>query len=55
MTAGIGSWKKNLAITALETLFLSELFLVVDVPEMLWNEHVESELMKKLDEIIQKS
>ncbi|WP_338604394.1 hypothetical protein V6M85_06340 [Sulfolobus tengchongensis] len=55
VTAGVGSWIKNLAITAVEALLLSELFLVVDVPEMLWNEHVESQLMKKLDEIIQKS
>jgi hypothetical protein len=53
--AGVGSWIKNLAITAVETLLLSELFLVVDVPEMLWNKHVESQLMKKIDEIVQRS
>ncbi|MEM3999200.1 MAG: hypothetical protein QXW86_00050, partial [Saccharolobus sp.] len=55
VTAGVGSWIKNLAITAVETLLLSELFLVVDVPEMLWNQHVESQLMKKIDEIVQRS
>ncbi|ADX83928.1 hypothetical protein [Saccharolobus islandicus] len=55
VTAGVGSWIKNLAITAVETLLLSELFLIVDVPEMLWNKHVESQLMKKLDEIVQRS
>ncbi|ACR43215.1 hypothetical protein [Saccharolobus islandicus] len=53
--AGVGSWIKNLAITAVETLLLSELFLVVDVPEMLWNKHVESQLMKKIDEIVERS
>ncbi len=44
-----------MAITAVETLLLSELFLVVDVPEMLWNKHVESQLMKKIDEIVERS
>ncbi|MBB5254760.1 hypothetical protein [Sulfurisphaera ohwakuensis] len=53
VTAGIGKWIQNLAVTAIEALLLSELFLVVDVPEMLWTEHVESNLMKKLDEIVQ--
>lgn len=52
VTAGIGKWIQNLAVTAIEAIFLSELFLFVDVPEMLWTEHVESNLMKKLDEII---
>ncbi len=51
VTAGIGKWLQNIAVTALEVLFLSEIFLFVDVPEMLWNEHVESNMMKKLDEI----
>ncbi|BAB65763.1 hypothetical protein [Sulfurisphaera tokodaii] len=53
VTAGIGKWIQNLAVTAVEALLLSELFLFVDVPEMLWTEHVESNLMKKLDEIVQ--
>lgn len=51
VTAGIGKWIQNLAVTAVEAILLSELFLAVDVPEMLWTEHVESQLMKKLDEI----
>lgn len=51
VTAGIGKWIQNLAVTAVEAILLSELFLAVDIPEMLWTEHVESQLMKKLDEI----
>ena len=52
VTAGIGKWIQNLAVTAVETILLSPLFLAIDVPEMLWTEHVESSLLKKLDEIV---
>jgi len=52
VTTGVGKWVQNLAVTAIEAILLSELFLVVDVPEMLWTEHIESNLMKKLDEIV---
>ncbi len=38
---GIGKLIQNLAVTAIEALLLTELFLVVDVPEMLWTVHVE--------------
>ena len=51
VTVGVGKWLQNLGVTALEVLFLSELFLFVDVPEILWNSHVENELLKKLKEI----
>lgn len=54
VTAGIGKWLQNLAVTAIEAILLSELFLFVDIPEMLWTEHVESNLMKKVDEIVKK-
>ena len=49
--AGVGKWLQNIGVMALKAIFLSELFLVVDIPEMLWNEHVEKALMAKLDEI----
>ena len=52
MTAGIGKWIQNLAVTAVETIILSPLFLAIDVPEMLWTEHVESEIMKGLEQIV---
>ena len=55
VTAGVGKWLQNIAVTAIEAILLSELFLAVDVPEMLWTEHIESNLMKKLDEIISTS
>ncbi|MEM3320241.1 MAG: hypothetical protein QXD27_07260 [Metallosphaera sp.] len=52
VTAGVGKWLQNLAVTAVEVILLSELFLIVDVPEMLWNSHVEDKLLKELDNIV---
>ncbi len=48
---GVGKWIQNLGVTAIEAILLSELFLVIDVPEMLWNSHVEGDLLKKLEEM----
>ena len=55
VTTGIGKWVQNLGVMVLEAVFLSELFILVDVPEMLWTEHVESNLLKKLDEIVKEN
>lgn len=49
---GIGKFVQNLAVAAVETLLLTELFLVVDVPEMLWTRHVEGELVKEINQIV---
>ncbi|HKM50326.1 MAG TPA: hypothetical protein VJZ75_04025 [Candidatus Bathyarchaeia archaeon] len=49
---GIGKFRQNLAVAAVETLLLSTLFLAVDVPEMLWTRHVENELLKQITNII---
>ncbi|BBG25232.1 hypothetical protein [Sulfuracidifex tepidarius] len=51
VNVGVGKWLQNLGVTAIEAILLSELFLVVDVPEMLWNSHVEGDLLKKLEAI----
>ena len=45
---GIGKLVQNLAVAAVEALLLSELFLVVDVPEMLWTAHVETQLVGRI-------
>ncbi len=50
---GIGKWLRNIGIAAVETLLLSGLFLVVDVPEMLWTRHVEGELVKKISQVVE--
>jgi len=49
---GIGKWIQNLGVTAVEAILLSGLFLVVDVPEMLWTVHVEDGLAKEITQIV---
>ncbi len=53
VVTGIGKLAKNLAITAIETLFLTELFLFVDIPEILFTEHVEKEIITQLQTMSQ--
>jgi hypothetical protein len=45
---GIGKWLEHLAVTAVETLLLSDLFLVVDVAETAWNLEIEDKLVKDI-------
>ena len=49
---GVGKWLKHLGVTAVEALLISELFLLVDVPEMLWNLEVENKIVKQIDSFI---
>jgi hypothetical protein len=49
---GVGKFYQNLGVMAAETLLLSELFLAVDVPEMLWTEHVEKGLANQITHIV---
>lgn len=49
---GIGKLVQNLAIAAVEVLLLSELFIAVDVPEMLWTVHVEADIVKKITKMV---
>jgi hypothetical protein len=50
---GIGKWVQNIAVTAVETIALTELFLPLDVAEMLWNFNVENKIVKKIDDLVQ--
>ncbi|MGD0765690.1 MAG: hypothetical protein ABR978_05230 [Dehalococcoidia bacterium] len=52
---GVGKWLEHLGVTAVETLLLSELFLLVDVPETLWNLEIESKIVKQIDSLVEKS
>jgi hypothetical protein len=45
---GIGKWLEHLGVAAIETLLVSDLFLVVDVAESAWNVEVEDKLVKDL-------
>jgi len=49
---GIGKFIQNIAVITAEALLLSALFLAVDIPEMLWTRHVESEILKRITQII---
>jgi hypothetical protein len=42
---GIGKWLEHLGVAAIETLLVSELFLVVDVADSLWNLEIEDKLV----------
>ncbi len=49
---GVGKWVQNIAVTIVESVLLTGLFLVVDVPEMLWNAEIENRIQKKIDEFV---
>jgi hypothetical protein len=49
---GIGKWVQNIAVATVETLLISELFLPLDVGEMLWNVEVEKKIIKKIDDFV---
>lgn len=42
---GIGKWLQHLGVAAIETLLLSDLFLVVDVADSMWTVEVENKLI----------
>lgn len=37
---------------AIETLFISTLFLAIDVPEMLWTQHIENGIAKEITQLV---
>jgi hypothetical protein len=49
---GIGKWLEHLDIAAIETLLLSELFLVVDVADSLWSLEVEDKIIADMKTFI---
>ena len=49
---GIGKWLEHLGVAALETLLLSDLFLVVDVAETAWNFEIEDKLARQIESLV---
>jgi hypothetical protein len=45
---GIGKWLEHLGVAVIETLLISDLFLVIDVAESAWNLEIEDKLIKDL-------
>ncbi len=49
---GVGKLVQNLGVAAAEAILLSELFLVVDVPEMLWTQYVHNGIVKEIEDTV---
>lgn len=49
---GLGKWVEHLATAAIETLLLSDLFLVVDVAEVAWDVEIEKKLMAQVRTLV---
>ena len=49
---GIGKWLEHLGVAVIETLLISDLFLVVDVAESAWNLEIEDKLIKDLKSFV---
>ena len=49
---GIGKFTQNLAVASVEAILTVGLFLIVDIPEMLWNNEVEKGIIKDLTQIV---
>jgi len=49
---GIGKWLEHLGVAALETLLISDLFLVVDVADSAWNFEIEDKLVKQIEAMV---
>ena len=52
IVVGVGKFIQNIAVAVAEALILSELFLAVDIPEMLWTEHVEKCIIKEIVTVV---
>ncbi|EQD73756.1 hypothetical protein B1A_04793, partial [mine drainage metagenome] len=49
---GIGKWLEHLGVAAIETLLISDLFLVIDVADAAWNLEIENKLLADLTSFI---
>jgi hypothetical protein len=49
---GIGKWLEHLGVAAIETLLVSQLFLVVDVADSLWSLEVEDKLIADVKKFV---
>ncbi len=49
---GVGKWLEHLAVAAVETLLISDLFLPIDIAETAWNLEIEDKLVKAVDSFV---
>jgi len=50
---GIGKWLQNLGVAAVEAVITGGLFLLINVPAMLWNFQVEDAIINKVTRIVE--
>jgi hypothetical protein len=50
---GIGKWLQNLTVTTVAAVITAGLFLLINVPAMLWNFQVEDEIINKITRIVE--
>ena len=50
---GIGKWIQNLAVTAVETVITGGLFLLINIPAMIWNFDVENQVVNRITRIVE--
>ncbi|MEM0139898.1 MAG: hypothetical protein QXZ44_04720 [Ferroplasma sp.] len=48
---GVGKLIGDIAVTAIEVILISEIFIIVDIPEIAWSDHVENEMLVNLENI----
>ncbi len=49
---GVGKWLQHLGVAAIETLLLSDLFLVVDIADSAWSLEVENKLIADVKKFV---
>ncbi len=50
---GIGRWGQNLTTAVIEALFTAGGMLIVDIPEMAWNEHIENKIIRNISQMVE--
>ena len=50
---GVGKWLQNLTVAAVAAVITAGLFLLINVPAMLWNFQVEDEIINKITRIVE--
>lgn len=50
---GIGKWLQNLTVAAVEAVITGGLFLIINIPAMLWNYNIEGEIVDKITKIVE--
>ncbi len=49
---GVGKWLQHLAVAAIETLLVSDLFFVVDIADSAWNLEVEDRIIADVKKFV---